>query len=51
MSTVDQFESVFKAAAKTTYMHETPPFGKVLLVTDMDESDGALYLNSGASVF
>jgi len=51
MSTVDQFESVFKAAAKTTYMHETPHFGKVLLVTDMDESDGALYLNSVRQYF
>ena len=51
MSTVDQFESVFKAAAKTTYMHETPSLGKVLLVTDMDESDGALYLNSVRQYF
>ena len=45
MSTVDQFESVFKAAAKTTYLHETPSFGKVLLVTDMEESESTLYLN------
>ena len=45
MSTVDQFESVFKAAAKTTYLHETPFFGKVLLVTDMEESESTLYLN------
>ncbi len=51
MSTVDQFESVFKAAAKTTYMHETPSLGKVLLVTDMEESDGALYLNSVRQYF
>jgi hypothetical protein len=51
MSTVDQFESVFKAAAKTTYLHENPSFGKVLLVTDMEESDGALYLNSVRQYF
>ena len=51
MSTVDQFESVFKAAAKINYMHETPSPGKVLLATDMDESDGALYLNSVRQYF
>ena len=51
MSTVDQFESVFKAAAKTTYMHETPSLGKVLLVTDLEESNGALYLNSVRQYF
>lgn len=45
MSTVDQFESVFKAAAKATYFHEKPSVQKVLLVTDMDESQSKLYLN------
>jgi len=46
MSTVDQFESVFKAAAKTTYLHEAPSLGKVLLVTDLDDSQAALYLQT-----
>ena len=46
MSTVDQFESVFKAAAKTTYLHEKPSLGKVLLVTDLEESQAVLYLQS-----
>jgi hypothetical protein len=46
MSTVDQFESVFKAAAKTTYLHEAPSLGKVLLVTDLDNSQAALYLQT-----
>jgi len=51
MSTVDQFESVFKAAAKTIYLHESPSLGKVLLVTDMEESDSTLYLNSVRKYF
>ena len=46
MSTVDQFESVFKAAAKTTYVHEKHPLGKVLLVTDMDKAEASLYLQT-----
>ena len=46
MSTVDQFESVFKAAAKTTYLHEAPSLGKVLLVTDLNDSQAALYLQT-----
>ena len=46
MSTVDQFESVFKAAAKTTYLHEKPSIGKVLLVTDMEGAQTTLYLQS-----
>ena len=45
MSTVDQFESVFKAAAKTTYSYKKPPLNKVLLVTDMVKDQATLYLN------
>ena len=45
MSTVDQFESVFRAAAKTTYVHHDLPIDKILLVTDMDEVQSKLYLN------
>ena len=44
MSTVDQFESVFKAAAKSTYLHEPPPLNKVLLVSDLGQSEALLYL-------
>lgn len=44
MSTVDQFESVFRAAAKTNYVHEKHPLGKVLLVTDMENAEAILYL-------
>lgn len=44
MSTVDQFESVFKAAAKSTYLHENPPLNKVLLISDLDQSEALLYL-------
>ena len=44
MSTVDQFESVFKAAAKTVYVHEKPSLEKVLLVTDMENAEATLYL-------
>jgi hypothetical protein len=46
MSTVDQFESVFKAAAKTVYIHEKPSLGKVLLVTDMENAEAALCLQA-----
>lgn len=46
MSTVDQFESVFKAAAKTTYLHEKPTLSKVLLVTDLEDSQATLYLQA-----
>ncbi len=46
MSTVDQFESVFKAAAKTTYQHENPALGKVVLVTDLEEAEASLFLQT-----
>ena len=46
MSTVDQFESVFKAAAKKTYLHENPSLSKILLVTDLEEAQAKLYLQS-----
>ena len=51
MSTVDQFESVFKAAAKSSYFHESLSFGKILLVTDLDESESKLYLHSVQQFF
>ena len=37
MTKVDQFESVFKAATKTSYVYESIEIHKVLLVTDLDE--------------
>ena len=46
MSTVDQFESVFRAAAKTNYVHEKHPLAKVLLVTDMEKAEATLYLQT-----
>ncbi|MFQ5844623.1 MAG: hypothetical protein ACE5JG_06490 [Planctomycetota bacterium] len=36
MTRVDQFESVFKAAAKTLYRREPVPIRSVLLLTDLD---------------
>ena len=51
MSTVDQFESVFKAAAKTTYQHENPALGKVVLVTDLEEAEASLFLQSVRDFF
>ncbi len=37
MTTIDQFESVFKAATKTSFAYRAIEMEKVLLVTDMDE--------------
>ena len=37
MTNLDQFESVFKAAAKTPYAHELVQLRSVLVVTDLDE--------------
>lgn len=51
MSTVDQFESVFKAAAKATYVHERPLLNKVLLVSDLEKSEAMLYLKSVQQFF
>jgi hypothetical protein len=51
MSTVDQFESVFKAAAKVTYRHKKPAIQKILLVTDLDDAQSKLYLNSVTGFF
>ena len=46
MSTVDQFESVFKAADKVGYVHEKISLEKVLLVTDLDKAEAALFLQT-----
>ena len=41
MTKLDQFESVFKSADKAVYIYDRPAFGRVLLVTDLDEADTA----------
>ena len=51
MSTVDQFESVFKAAAKSSYFHETLSLKKILLVSDLEENESKLYLSSVQQYF
>jgi len=51
MSTVDQFESVFKAAAKSTYEHDKPSLRKVLLVSDLEETEASLFLKSVQKYF
>ena len=38
MTKLDTFESVFKAADKPVFAYERPAFGKVLLVTDLDQA-------------
>ncbi len=38
MSKVDQFESVFKSAAKVVYVHEQPSFASIVVVTDHDSA-------------
>lgn len=46
MSTVDQFESVFKAAAKSTYLHEVSTMEKVLLATDLEGPEANYFLQA-----
>lgn len=41
MTTLDQFESVFKSADKAVYDYQSPTFDRVLLVTDLDDADTA----------
>ena len=41
MTTLDQFESVFKSADKAVYTYDRPTFNRVLLVTDLNEADTA----------
>jgi hypothetical protein len=39
MSTIDQFESVFKAAIKEPFIFNSPVFKKVLIVTDLQKKE------------
>lgn len=43
MTKVDQFESVFKAAAKTTFHFQIVSIGKILVVTDLEEQAAAAF--------
>ena len=51
MSTVDQFESVFKAAAKSTYLHETRISKKFSWLPIWTSPMACLYLNSVRQFF
>ncbi len=42
MPNVDQFESVFKGAAKQVYTHQSLRVGKVAVVTDQADGDGSI---------
>ncbi|MCA9538683.1 MAG: universal stress protein [Myxococcales bacterium] len=43
MTRIDQFESVFRAAAKPRFQPAPIQLGRVLVVTDLDASEGAAY--------
>ncbi|NNF44077.1 MAG: hypothetical protein HKN62_13740 [Phycisphaerales bacterium] len=42
MTNVDQFESVFRSAAKAVFHHEPIAFGSILIVTDLESYDANL---------
>lgn len=44
MTNIDQFESAFKAAAKTVFHHEPVTIKDILVVTDLDEAGSRGYL-------
>ena len=46
MSTVDQFESVFKAAAKSTYEHKPFSIEQVLVATDLEGAEANFFLQA-----
>ncbi len=41
MTKLDQFESAFKSADKAVYSYARPAFDRVLVVTDLNQADGA----------
>jgi hypothetical protein len=43
MSTIDQFESVFKAAIKEVFVFKTPVFRNVLIVTDLKKAEASVF--------
>ena len=46
MSSLDQFASVFNAAAKPAYQHADIKINKVLVITDLEEAQAKLYQQS-----
>ena len=46
MSSLDQFASVFNAAAKPVYRHAEVEISKVLVITDLEEAQAKLYQQS-----
>ena len=46
MSTVDQFESVFKAAAKSTYDHKPFSIDQALVATDLEGAEANFFLQA-----
>ena len=49
MTRIDQFESVFKAAARTVYDYERIEVPKVLVVTDLDRAGAESFRDRAAS--
>jgi len=46
MTMIDQFESVFRAAAKTPYRYATVPIRRVLVITDLDAEGAGTFADS-----
>ena len=51
MSSVDQFASVFNAAAKTNFQYNPPVLKNALVVTDLESEGAARYTESSKSFF
>lgn len=48
MLSIDQFESAFRAAARSQYQHRTLKLGKVLVITDLDAEQAQRYAQRAA---
>jgi len=51
MSSVDQFASVFNAAAKTIFQYKPPALKNALIITDLEDDAAAKYAESVKSFF
>ena len=51
MTNVDQFESVFKAAAKTAFDYETPALARILIVSDVDGEEAGSFESDAQRFF
>jgi nucleotide-binding universal stress UspA family protein len=51
MSSVDQFASVFNAAAKTIFQYKPPVLKNALIITDLENEAAAKYVESAKSFF